>query len=127
MFTTSATFVLFLGILLTALAINTTRLRRRFGRNLDADAKEQIRRASRSHGNTIEHGMLFAILLFSSELQGADLCLLKTLGALFIAARVVYAYGYYSRPVSLPMQIGAGLTYALELVLLNVLGAALFF
>ena len=48
----TATFALFLGVGLTGLAINTTRLRVRFGRDLDKPAKEAIRRASRAHGNT---------------------------------------------------------------------------
>ena len=51
---------------------------------------------------------------------------LQALAVAFLAARLAYAYGYYKRPVSLPMQIGAGLTYVLELVLLNLLGVALF-
>ena len=127
MATTSATFVFFLGALLTALAINTSRLRRRFGRDLDADAKESIRRASRTHGNTLEHGVVFALLLYFSELQAVSPTLLKVVAALFIIARLAYAFGYYRRPVSVPMQIGAGLTYALEILLLNLLGAALFF
>jgi len=122
----AATFVFFLGVLLTALAINTTRLRLRFGRDLDAAAKESIRRASRTHGNSVEHGVVFTLLLFFAELQGVDAGWLQALGGAFLVARLAYAYGYYKKPVSTPMRIGAGVTYALELILLNLLGVALF-
>ncbi len=122
----STTFVFFLGVLLTALAINTTRRRMRHGRDLDAAAKESIRRASRAHGNSVEHGVVFTLLLFFAELQGVDPPWLQGLAAAFLLARLAYAYGYYKRPVSLPMRVGAGLTYVLELLLLNLLGAALF-
>ncbi|HFE47608.1 MAG TPA: hypothetical protein ENJ18_19320 [Nannocystis exedens] len=124
--TISATFVFFLGLLITALAINTTRLRLHYGRELDKHAKEAIRRASRSHGNSVEHGVVFALVLLFAELRGVDASWLWALAIIFLAARLIYVFGYYRRPVSLPMQIGAGVTYATEIVLLNLLGASLF-
>lgn len=122
----TATFVFFLGVLLTALAINTTRRRMHFGRNLDGPAKESIRRASRAHGNSLEHGLVFTLLLFFAELQGVEATWLQGLAGAFLLARLSYVFGYYNKPVSTPMRIGAGVTYVLELVLLNLLGVALF-
>ncbi len=124
--TVSATFVFFLGVLITALAINTTRLRLHYGRELDKHAKEAIRRASRSHGNCVEHGVVFALVLLFAELRNVDPLWLQALATTFLAARLIYVFGYYRRPVSLPMQIGAGVTYAVEVVLLNLLGVSLF-
>ncbi|MCA9660245.1 MAG: MAPEG family protein [Myxococcales bacterium] len=122
----TATFALFLGVGLTGLAINTTRLRVRFGRDLDKPAKEAIRRASRAHGNTVEHGLTVTVLMFFAETHGVGAAWLQAIAALFLGARVLYAFGYLTRPTSPPMQIGAATTYALEILLLNLLALALF-
>jgi uncharacterized membrane protein YecN with MAPEG domain len=121
----SASFALLIGALLTALAINTTRLRLRHGRDRSQGALEQIRRASRAHGNTLEHGLLVLLLLFFAETHGASAAALCLLGALFVLARISYVFGMLTRPTSTPMKIGAGLTYTLEITLLSLLARAL--
>ena len=40
---------------------------------------------------------------------------------LFVVARALYVLGMLTRPTSMPMRIGAGGTYLLEIVLLSLL------
>lgn len=103
-----------LGALLTFLAIYTSRCRIRGARNPDAAAKEAIQRASRAHGNTLEHVMTMLILLLCAELNGGSAAWICWLGAGFFVSRLFYVYGMLTRPVSLPMRVGAATTYALE-------------
>lgn len=122
---TSAHAALF-GALLTALAINTTRCRLRARRNPDpVAAKEAIGRASRAHGNTLEHGLPLLLLLLCAELNGGSAAWICGIGATFLVARVFYVYGMLTRPASMPMRIGAGTTYLLEIVTINYLVALL--
>lgn len=122
---TSAHAALF-GALLTALAINTTRCRLRARRHPDpVAAKEAIGRASRAHGNTLEHGMVVLLVLLCAELNGASSAWICWLGTLFFVARLFYVYGMITRPVSPPMRFGAGLTYAVEIVAINYLAVVL--
>jgi uncharacterized membrane protein YecN with MAPEG domain len=111
--------------MLTALAINTTRLRMRGGREPDAKAKEAILRASRAHGNTFEHVVPMLLLLLFIELSGGSPAWLWGLGSTFFALRVSYAYGMITRPLSTPMKVGAGGTYVVEIVAINYLIARL--
>lgn len=113
------------GVLITALAINTTRYRVRGGREPDAHTKEMTQRASRAHGNTLEHGMPVLLILLCTELNGGSAAWIGALGAVFLISRVSYAYGMITRPVSPPMRIGAGLTYLVEIVAINYLIAQL--
>lgn len=103
------------GALITALALYTSSCRIRGGRNPDAAAKEAIQRASRAHGNTLEHGMVVLLLMLCAELNGGSEAWLRWIGGLFFAARLFYVYGMLKRPVSPPMRFGATLTYALEI------------
>ena len=121
----TASFAAIIGAMLTALAINTTRVRLRSGREPTPEATEAIRRASRAHGNALEHGLPVLLLMFFAETHGAAHLGLCVVGTLFVIARVFHAYGMLTRPRSLPMRIGAGSTYALEIVLLNLLVVAL--
>ncbi|MCA9638701.1 MAG: MAPEG family protein [Myxococcales bacterium] len=121
----SATFALLLGSLLTSLAMNTTRQRLRFARDAGPEAKESIRRASRAHGNTLEHGLPFLLLIFFAERGGASATWLWVLCGLFVAGRISYAYGMLTRPTSPPMRYAAALTYLLEIALLATLARTL--
>jgi uncharacterized membrane protein YecN with MAPEG domain len=125
---TSALVVLF-GALITALAINATRQRiaaaRARGDAARDAAKEAVNRASRAHGNTLEHALPLLLVLLCAELNGGTRPWLVTLGALFVAARLFYVYGMITRPVSPPMRFGAGLTYVVEIVALSYLTSLL--
>ncbi len=121
MATVTASFALLVILLLTGLAMNTTRLRFTKGRSTDTADKEAIRRASRAHGNTLEHGLPVLLLMFFSEINGASLSVLCVIGTVFVAARLLYAYGMLKKPASQPMLVGASATYLVELSLLILL------
>lgn len=121
----TAAHVALFGALITALAINTTRARMRGARSSDPAAKEAIQRASRAHGNTLEHGMVVLLVLLCAELNGASSAWICWLGTLFFVARLFYVYGMITRPVSPPMRFGAGLTYVVEIVAINYLAVVL--
>ncbi len=126
MATVTASFAVLALLLLTMLAMNTTRLRFTKSRSTDPADKEAIRRASRAHGNTLEHTLPVLLLMFFIEVNGGDIRTLCIIGSAFIAVRLLYVYGLLTRPASKPMQLGAGLTYLIELVLIGLLAAALF-
>jgi uncharacterized membrane protein YecN with MAPEG domain len=125
MATVTASFTVLVVLLLTVLAMNTTRLRFSKARSTDPADREAIRRASRAHGNTLEHGLPVLLLMFFYEINGGDIRTLCIIGTVFIAVRLVYAYGILTRPASKPMQMGAGLTYLIELILLGLLVSVL--
>lgn len=121
MATVTASFALLIILLLTVLAMNTTRLRFGTARSTDPADRERVRRASRAHGNTLEHGLPVLLLMFFYEVNGGDVSTLCIVGTAFIAIRFVYVYGILTRPGGKPMQAGAGLTYLLEATLLGLL------
>jgi uncharacterized membrane protein YecN with MAPEG domain len=121
--TVTASFAVLIVLLLTVLAMNTTRLRFTRSRSTDAADKEAIRRASRAHGNTLEHGLPVLLLMFFYEVNGGDIATLCLVGTTFVAARLVYVYGMLTKPASMPMQFGASLTYLVELTLIGLLAA----
>jgi uncharacterized membrane protein YecN with MAPEG domain len=121
MATVTASFALLVILMLTLLAMNTTRLRFTTARSTDPADKEATRRASRAHGNMLEHGLPVLLLMFFSESHGANLSVLCVLGSAFILARVIYTYGIIKKPASPPMQLGASITYLVELSLLVLL------
>lgn len=121
MATVTASFALLVVLLITLLAMNTTRTRLTKMRSSDPADKEAIRRASRAHGNTMEHGLPVLLLMFFCEINGANISILCVLGTVFVASRLVYVYGLFKKPASIPMQAGAGVTYLVELCLLALL------
>jgi uncharacterized membrane protein YecN with MAPEG domain len=126
MATVTASFAVLVVLLLTVLAMNTTRLRFTKSRSSDPADKEAIRRASRAHGNTLEHGLPVLLLMYFYEVNGGDIRTLCIAGTAFIAARLIYVYGMLTKPGSQPMQLGAAATYLIELVLVGLLAAVLF-
>lgn len=119
----TASFAVLIVLLLTLLAMNTTRLRFTKARSTDPADKEAIRRASRAHGNTLEHGLPVLLLMFFYEMYGGGVTTLCLIGTTFVAMRLVYVYGMLTKPGSLPMQFGAAITYLVELTLLGLLAA----
>jgi uncharacterized membrane protein YecN with MAPEG domain len=125
MATVTASFAVLALLLLTVLAMNTTRLRFTRSRSTDPADKEAIRRASRAHGNTLEHTLPVLLLMFFYEVNGGDIATLCIVGTVFVAVRLIYVYGMLTKPASKPMQLGAGLTYLIELILLGLLASVL--
>ncbi len=121
MATVTASFAVLVILLMTLLAMNTTRLRFGKARSTDPADKKAIGQASRAHGNTLEHGLPVLLLMFFSEINGADVRVLCIIGTAFIVARLVYVYGMLKKPASKPMQLGAAVTYLIELLLIGLL------
>lgn len=122
----TASFAVLILSLLTLLAMNTTRLRFRQARSTDPQKKEEIRRASRAHGNLFEHGIPVLLLMFFYEMNGGAVRVLCIIGTVFLLGRLTYVYGIITRPASPPMQLGATITYLVEVLLIGLLAAQLF-
>ncbi len=108
-------------LLITLLAVNTTRTRMKTPRDPSPEEREALRRAMRAHGNNFEHGVPVILLLMFYELNGGEANVLCGLGTLYLLARLAYSYGFLSKPASLPQMLGAGVTYLIELALLGLL------
>ena len=113
----TAHFALVILLLIVLLAFNTSRQRIRHRGSKEPAAAEAIRRASRTHGNNFEHGVVVILLLLFCELAGAGTGLLITAGTAYLVVRLVYSYGYLTAPARRAMFIGASATYAIEIVL----------
>ncbi len=121
----TAAFALAILLLITLLAANTSRLRMRHRGSKDPAAAEEIRRASRAHGNNLEHGIVVILLMLFCELSGAGAPLLGGAGAAYLLARLGYSYGYLTAPGRRAMFFGAAATYAIEAILIVRLGVLL--
>lgn len=115
-------FALVILLLIVLLAFNTSRQRIRHRGSKDPAAAEAIRRASRTHGNNFEHGVVVILLMLFCELNGAGTALLVGAGAAYLVARAIYSYGYLTAPARRAMFIGASATYAIEAMLIVLLG-----
>jgi uncharacterized membrane protein YecN with MAPEG domain len=122
----TASFAVLILLLLTLLAMNTSRQRFRAGRSTDPKMKEQIRRASRAHGNLFEHGTTVLLLMFFYEANGGAVRVLCIIGTVFLLARLSYSWGMLRKPASPPMMAGAAITYLAELALIGLLASRLF-
>jgi hypothetical protein len=81
------------GVLLIVLALNIVRLR--MGRKIPLGVGEgaALEQPVRVHGNFTEYAPTFLVLLLLAELGGAASWFLHLMGALFVAGRVLHAYG----------------------------------
>jgi hypothetical protein len=81
------------GVLLIALALNIVRLR--MGKRIPLGVGEgaAIEQPVRVHGNFTEYAPTFLILLLLAELGGAAFWFLHLMGAMFLAGRLLHAYG----------------------------------
>ncbi|MES3039671.1 MAG: MAPEG family protein [Pseudomonadota bacterium] len=112
-------FVAFHAVLLTLLALNVVRLRisQRIP-NGDGNSVP-LKKAIRAHANAVEQVILFALVLLALTYQAKSPELLMLLAGSFCAVRLVHALGML-QPHRLARQLGAGLTFALQIA-----GAAL--
>ncbi|MGB1581644.1 MAG: MAPEG family protein [Nevskiales bacterium] len=117
MFPITTSLAVLILALITLLAINTTRVRLKTPREPSAEQREALRRAMRTHGNNFEHGVTVILLMLFYEVSGGSATLLCGLGLAYLLLRLVYSFGYLTRPASLPQQLGAGGTYLIELTL----------
>lgn len=118
MFPITISFGALILALVTLLAINTTRTRFKTPREPSAQQREALRRAIRTHGNNFEHGVTVILLMLFYEVSGGSATVLCGLGAAYLFLRLLYSFGYLTKPAGLAQQVGAGGTYLVELTLI---------
>lgn len=109
-------FVALLFLLVTALALNTSRNRLRTHVIFGDGGDDALRRASRAHGNAIEHVTVIAILLLLFELQGAGKAAVVAVGVAALVARVLHATAFLAKIRRIGL-VGVVITYSLEVFL----------
>src|SRR5437899_12941285 len=109
-------FVALLLLFVTALALNTSRNRLRTHVIFGDGGDEALRRASRAHGNAIEHVTVIAILLVLFELQGAGKASIVAVGIAALVARALHAAAFIGKVRRIGLA-GVVITYSLELFL----------
>src|SRR5256885_9861081 len=114
--THSPFFVALLFLFVTALALNTSRNRLRTHVIFGDGGDEALRRASRAHGNAIEHVTVIAILLVLFEVQGAGKAWIVAIGLAALAAPGLHAAAFIGRIRRIGL-LGVVITYSLELFL----------
>jgi uncharacterized protein len=100
-------------LLITALALNVTRLRQKLKVTLGDGGHRRLGLAIRAHGNALEHGLLLVVALVLAEVAGLRALWVVGLGWAILAARLVHAAGFLrlGRRVA---TLGMTATYALE-------------
>ncbi len=99
------------GLLLLFLSLRISQLRLRHQIALGDGGNSALLRAIRVHGNTTEHAPIFLLQCACYEISGGAGPSLMGLVALFLLARLLFAWGLSRRTVSLPRRAGAALTY----------------
>lgn len=125
MFPITIAFGTLIMLLVTLAAINTSRLRAKTPRDATPEQSEALRRAVRTHGNNFEHGVPVILLMMFYELNEGNATVLCSIGIIYLAARLLYSYGFLTRPGGTPQIIAASITYLVELALIVLVGLKL--
>lgn len=107
-------FVGAIFLLITALAMNVTRLRVKVGTRLGDGGDKRLGFAIRAHGNALEHGLLLAVALVLAEVAGLPPPWVVGLGFAILAARLSHAAGFLRLGFRLSVA-GMVVTYGIEL------------
>ena len=118
MFPITMVFGSLILLLITALAMNTSRLRFRLRADSPPAYKEAVRRASRTHGNNVEHGLPVILLMLFYEVSGGSTTVLCVIGTVYLGFRFIYSFGYLTKPGRIAQISGAAITYLTELALI---------
>lgn len=105
------------GLLVLFLAMRVSQLRMRHQVALGDRDIPELMRAIRVHGNTIEQVPIFLIQCACYEIYLGAGFFLMTIVAVFLLARLVFAWGLSRATLSPARRIGAGLTYVAQLLL----------
>ncbi len=125
MLNTAALTVAVLGILLTALSLNVSRLRIRHKQSFGDGGHKDLEVAIRAHGNTLEQSLLFGLLLLVMEWSHAGSSFVAAVAGLFVAARLLHTFAIFQRKLRL-RQMAHLLSLICQLALiLALLGLAL--
>lgn len=115
-----------LALILTALAINVTVHRWRVRVPIGQGKDPLMQRIVRVHGNATEYVPVALLLMLVYELNGGRGSWLHLAGIIFVAARLLHAWGLsYTAAPNLSRAVGQTLTWAviIGLAVLNLLKA----
>jgi uncharacterized membrane protein YecN with MAPEG domain len=108
----TALYAALIGLLLLGLSWQVTRHRRRARISLGSGEDAGLERAIRTQANLAEYAPLTLLLIALAELNGAAVWFVHGLGALFVIARVLHAWGLgLSSGVSVGRFWGTALTW----------------
>jgi uncharacterized protein len=105
-----------LALLLIGLSLNISRLRIRYKQSFGDGGHKDLLLAIRAHGNTLEQGLLFALLMLLMELTQPAWGMLGAVGAVFLLARLLHALAMFQRLLLL-RQIAHGVSVVCQLAL----------
>ena len=100
-----------LGLLIVALAARVSQLRIRYQASLGNHGHPDLGRMIRAHANTVEWAPLFLILCLLAEISYGSSLGLELAAASFVLARLIYAWGMWTRGFSPQRQLGALVSY----------------
>jgi uncharacterized protein len=112
-------------LVITALAMNVTRLRLGARVSLGDGGNRRLGVAIRAHGNALEHGLLLTVALVLAEVAGLRAQAVVGCGWAILSARLAHAAGFLRFGFKV-VQPAAALTYALELGLSAYLASVAF-
>ena len=113
-------YVLCSVLLVSILAVNVSRVRMKEKIANGDGGNKSLRNAIRSHGNTLEFVIPFALIILALDMGSTDKGLVAFLAFNFIFVRVAYAWSMISFLFKL-RQITAGATYLFMLIACGVL------
>ena len=117
-------YVLCSVLLISILAVNVSRVRMKEKIANGDGGNKSLRNAIRSHGNTLEFVIPFALIILALDTGSTDKGLVAFLAFNFIFVRVAYAWSMISFLFKL-RQITAGATYLFMLIACGVLARQL--
>jgi uncharacterized membrane protein YecN with MAPEG domain len=92
----SALYAAVLALIVTALAINVTVHRGKFGINLGDNNHPQMLRMVRMHGNAAEQIPLALVLMLVFEINGGSHTALHIAGTALVISRLLHAWGLWT-------------------------------
>ena len=113
----TAALAAFCGLLLVALASRVSLLRFSLKIPFGDGGNPALMRAIRTHGNTAEHAPIVLLLALAWELSRGSDAFLVGVAVLFVASRLLFTVGLLGRGLHLLRVVGAGATYACQLLL----------
>lgn len=108
-----ALFVAFNTLLLLLLGLNVSRLRISLKIPYGDGDNREMKQAIRTHGNGVEHSIVFGMAILALSLLDANVNMQAALVIVFCGARLVHAYGMLKQVFN-ARRIGAALTFLLQ-------------
>ncbi|MCG8668991.1 MAG: MAPEG family protein [Pseudomonadales bacterium] len=108
-------YVSIIVLVTTLLAANVSRVRLKEKIGNGDGGNRDLRKAIRSHMNTIEHGLPFGLIVLALAMQNTSTSILAIMTFGFIATRLINSYGMLMSKFRI-RQITAGITYLFQII-----------